>query len=344
MDYKKAVARKYRMNASQLVLAKINATGVQNSGEEFSCSIASILDDDNITLTEEQLHLSHKIFVAQVTGSTTEETKSRMKKIVERFEHIITLYFVLPNTDKETLDKLQIPAYEGDQMSISPAPASPNLRTPTTPTAAKLSAVSFDCVDAMCYVNPSPVPTHVNNTNAHHLGPSPLADVNASGDYRRTSPLPPLEPTECNSEDSSLSDSDRTLVDVAQDDLSHISSTSNSPACSDPQLSSPDCDLASSDNDVEMTVASNAPSILVHQPARNRSNYFRATPFVDMSSSIDTETQKMIKALVDRSMTIETLKHHLQPILGVPHQYFKIFHAGNTNECTRMNDTLSSFK
>lgn len=343
-DYKKAIAKKLRLNASSLVVAKINATGsLQNSGNEFNCSVAKVLDDDTVTLNEEQLHLSHKIFVAQTNGVVTEDANQRMKKIVERFEHIITLYFILPNTDKENLDKLQIPVYNPSMNNDYLSHLSPNsLKTPTAATCKP----SFDCVDAMCYVNPSPVPTHVNNAQAAASIASNFThemNLNASGDYRRISPLPSLEPTECNSEDSSLSDSDRTLVDAAQDDLSHISSTSNSPACSDPHLSSPDdyCDQNNgSDTDIDMTSSAQ----LELQMERGKSSYFRATPYIELNASVDETPQNMLKCLVDRSMTIAALKYHLQPYLGVPHTHFKILLTTRNQECTRLNETLSSFK
>lgn len=50
-----------------------------------------------------------------------------------------------------------------------------------------------------------------------------------------------IDPIESNSEDNSLSDGDRTLVDsTGGPDVGDLSSTNNSPACSDTQLSSPE--------------------------------------------------------------------------------------------------------
>lgn len=339
-EYKQIIAKKLRLNADNVILVKIGANGEQNSGAEYSCSIVTLMADDSRTLTEEQLHLSHKIFVAQ-SPVVNEEMRDNVRKIVERYEHVITLYFVLPaRTDQDALNQMSIPPYEPDTTPLHIELESP--KTPTTPTS------SQDCVDAVCYVNGA----SLQSSNSTSLD----INVNGSGvgggaDYRRISPLPGLEATEsCNSEDSSLSDSDRTLVDVAgQDDLSHISSPSHSPACSDPgQLSSPDdsnrgaisdCDP---DNDVEMlSVPSPCP------PIKQRF-YFRATPYIEVGSSTDGEPQNMLKILVDRSMSIGTLKRHLEPIIRVSHQYFKIFYAskGSTKstECTRLNETLSIFK
>lgn len=333
-DYKQVIARKLHLNADHLILVKIGASSDQNTGAEYSCSIATVLSDDNITLLQEQLHLSHKIFIAE-SPVINEEIQNTVKKIVERYEHVITLFIVLPSLDQDAFNQMSIPPYEPDTTPLNVEGEIP--KTPTTPT-------SRDCVDAVCYVSSSTANVSASSTQL---------DLNAAGgEFRRVSPLPPLEATECNSEDSSLSDSDRTLVDVAQDDLSHISSTSHSPACSDPgHLSSPDdshrgaisdCDP---DNDVEMaSVPSPCP------PAKQRFYYFRATPFVEPGVSTDDEPQQMLKVLVDRSMSIGTLKRHLEPVIRVSHQYFKIFYASKacantkSTELTRLSETLSTFK
>lgn len=46
-----------------------------------------------------QVQDKSKIFVATIENKEDAIT-SKLVKIVERFEHIITLYFALPNTDK----------------------------------------------------------------------------------------------------------------------------------------------------------------------------------------------------------------------------------------------------
>ena len=91
--------------------------------------------------------------------------------------------------------------------------------TPTTPSK---RVVSCDVVDAMMLGPPTLDTTNdILNNNSH------------TNSIRRVSPLPPPpDGAECNSEDSSLSDSDRTLVD----DQSHTSS----PIFPDPSLSSPE--------------------------------------------------------------------------------------------------------
>lgn len=131
-----------------------------------------------------------------------------MKKLVERFGQIILLFFVLPDNNKEVLDKMSIP-------SLAPTIIS------TTPSK---KVTSCDVVDAMMLGPPSFDTTNdILNNNTH------------TNSIRRVSPLPPPpDGTECNSEDSSLSDSDRTLVD----DLNQ--SHTSSPIFPDPSLSSPE--------------------------------------------------------------------------------------------------------
>lgn len=67
-------------------------------------------------------------------------------------------------------------------------------------------------------------------------GPSPASNVLAEEDVAAAT-----HSDQSNSEDSSLSDSDRTLVGDAPDEcLAQLSSTSNSPAGSEQHLSSPE--------------------------------------------------------------------------------------------------------
>lgn len=42
----------------------------------------------------------------------SDDVSTKFKKIVDRFHLILSLHFVLPNTDKETLEKMSIPSYE----------------------------------------------------------------------------------------------------------------------------------------------------------------------------------------------------------------------------------------
>jgi ubiquitin carboxyl-terminal hydrolase 47 len=162
---------------------------------------------------------------------------------------------------------------------------------------------SFDQVDAMAF------DSNNNNSNSYNKKVLPSS--------------------ECNSEDSSLSDSDRTLVD----DLS-VMSTSNSP------ILSPDDYLVNLQR-----------------------SYFKATFLVDdgskcsNSGSIDSGNeddavgsstdgqQKVVRCLADKDMAIGKLKEYLQPYVKVPMEYFKLFRMSNNQvetECTKLSDSLTN--
>lgn len=173
-----------------------------------------------------------------------------------------------------------------------------------------------------------------------HAAPLPVQNHTTTSEYYRNYHVPlPLELESC-SEDSSLSDGDRTLVDSAPD-MADVSSTNNSPTCSDTQMSSMeyhskryndfDCD---DDNDtVEVT--------------KTRNYYFKAVYFEEPYKDDDNiKTNRMLKVLVDKGMIIGNLKRALEPYIKVPKEYFKIFKTtSNTEtECHRLTESLNIFR
>lgn len=126
----------------------------------------------------------------------------------------------------------------------------------------------------------------------------------------------PLLAGECNSEDSSLSDSDKTLIDTKQHDLilnddnfSRISSTNNSPASrSDPQLSSPDessnrCVLSDNDGDNDIDMMVSCGDGYNSRFNNDKDDYFKAVmydekiPINDVEDSDAFEIQKILKVI-----------------------------------------------
>lgn len=147
-----------------------------------------------------------------------------------------------------------------------------------------------------------------------------------------------MEP-ESNSEDSSLSDGDRTLVG----DVSPM--LSNSPPCSDQHLSSPDDDHtkingdAYGDDDTDM--------LDVNQAAKKY--YFKATYYEEpiIVDNNEEPIRRTLSVLVDSHINVANLKRVLEPYIKVPMEYFKIFrHNSSQNEieCTRLTEDLRSFK
>lgn len=146
-------------------------------------------------------------------------------------------------------------------------------------------------------------------------------NLNGTSDAaQRVSPQPPTTTeTDCNSEDSSLSDSDRTLVD------------DNSPFVSDNRGLSPDDRVGDHKN-----VALNCDRNTI------RSYYFKCEEYTEPAITSDMEPVQVLKVLVDKSMIMGKLKDHLETIVKVPQAYFKICRA-HSIECSRMSEQLSSF-
>jgi ubiquitin carboxyl-terminal hydrolase 47 len=287
-----------------------------------------------------QLNPNCKIIVAINVGPQQQraETALKLDKIVEEtFQHILTLFFLLPNTDKDNLEKLLIPSYEPSTSAAnSPSMTAAKVAQKQQQAAAK----SYDCVDAQCYANPV---------------------LAASLSCRIPSPLPPIEmPSESNSEDSSLSDSDRTLVEAqaAQDD---ISSNSNSPAWSEPRLSSPEewmhgtaTSSIAVDHSPQHQTYDDDDAAMIMSASNNNNNesgqplYFKAMPYEEPAIWEGDETQKMIKVYTHKQMLIKDLKRELEPYVKVPQEYFKIFKMSTDNqaetECVRLTENLSNFK
>lgn len=223
---------------------------------------------------------------------------------------------------------MSIPSYK-DVTNVTPPPEQ------------KENFDSVDVVDAMRITQNN---TQIEYTNIMPLLSSPISTIESKVGCTSTLEL------ESNSEDSSLSDGDRTLVDSAPD-IADLSSTNNSPACSDTQLSSPeyhtrritdfDCD---DDTDTQNMY-------------KSRKYYFKASIFDDAavasSNSMTNSTgeecnkpQKILKVLVDGGMILGTLKQKLEPFVKVPKEYFKIFRMSSLTEteCTRLTEQLSAFK
>lgn len=171
-----------------------------------------------------------------------------------------------------------------------------------------------------------------------------------------------------NSEDSSLSDSDRTLVGDApgtyhgpqKDDfmirekisgecLGLLSSHSNSPA--DQHMASPS-DPAEDTYNHE--VFGNPSEVMNWDeeaedlpPPRSPNYYFKATMLPHASPDIfaETDSTRCCRIHVDKRMNLAKLKKHLEPIVGVPMEYFKMYRRyPHEFEWTRLTDTLGASK
>lgn len=173
--------------------------------------------------------------------------------------------------------------------------------------------------------------------------------------YRlRTSPQP-VTATACetfgdhsNSEDSSLSDSDRTLVgDAPGECLALLSSHSNSPV--DQHMASPSDPAEDTYNHDVFRLSSDEMNWddEVVRPSRLPNYYFKYTILSNGNSDSfsDSEQTRMCRVQVDKRMNLAKLKKHLEPLVGVSMEYFKVYRQyPHDIEWSRLADTLGCIK
>jgi len=150
-------------------------------------------------------------------------------------------------------------------------------------------------------------------------------------------------PEQSNSEDSSLSDSDKTLVGDAPEDTdiqSHSWHDRTYKISKQFEIENWDID---DDSDY----------------------YFRATPYIDSRqqkcrllnicfltalylqfNELSFFLLAVLKVLVDKRMKLSTLKKDLEPFVGVPVEYFKVFRLSSSgeSECSCLTEQLSSYE
>nr|XP_034183817.1 ubiquitin carboxyl-terminal hydrolase 47 [Osmia lignaria]XP_034183826.1 ubiquitin carboxyl-terminal hydrolase 47 [Osmia lignaria]XP_034183833.1 ubiquitin carboxyl-terminal hydrolase 47 [Osmia lignaria]XP_034183840.1 ubiquitin carboxyl-terminal hydrolase 47 [Osmia lignaria]XP_034183850.1 ubiquitin carboxyl-terminal hydrolase 47 [Osmia lignaria]XP_034183856.1 ubiquitin carboxyl-terminal hydrolase 47 [Osmia lignaria]XP_034183865.1 ubiquitin carboxyl-terminal hydrolase 47 [Osmia lignaria] len=287
-EYKQMVGKKINIDLSEMevVLRKHGTDTTLVSNSDVDLQAAGFCNLVNVFMSS-MLDTEYKpFFNTAICG------------IVEELENIITLRIKLPDTSKETLEDLNIPPLEEEPKD-------------------KEKPV----------VSTSPSKVSVNDSN-HDAGPK-SNEVSKTGKTTEDTPVrnpsPQLgegeewnTPEQSNSEDSSLSDSDKTLVgDAPEDDVFQL-----------PYLPS----------------KNRAIKMLNHIGLENWDNviddseyYVKVTPY--MSSY-----RKCLKVLVDKRMTFSTLKKHLEPYVGVRSDYFKIFRYFNESgesQCSLFNRLVS---
>ncbi|XP_060519421.1 ubiquitin carboxyl-terminal hydrolase 47 [Cylas formicarius] len=148
-----------------------------------------------------------------------------------------------------------------------------------------------------------------------------------------------------NSEDS-LSDSDRTLIGDAPDYPPPLSSSSPSSA-TDQHMSSPSDPCQDTYNYDVM----GRPGEEMHwdySETAHRNYVFKVTSVVPFTNhdADEPKRSRCCKILVDKRMSLGNLKKHLEPVLRVPSEYFKVYkqHPISEEEWYSLNDTLRSIK
>ncbi|KAL9700561.1 hypothetical protein quinque_004002 [Culex quinquefasciatus] len=277
LDYKMIVGRKLQLNPKSLMLAV-------NEYKEVS----KILGDNDATLRDAGFIQYCKVFVTVNNCAEDADFGAKFKAFVSRLDHIIGMYFVLPNMDPESLKNLSIPRY---------------------------------------------VPKAIPTTTA-----TSTPDVQMAGN-------------DSNSEDSSLSDNDRTLV---EDDLHTAAATTNG-----------DAHLTNGFSNGGATNGGGAGGFVDEDDEeetylaewRNNDYYFKVTPVeyhnpngdsgAEDDSSSSSNGEKVIRVLIDKRASHGYLKYRLQPHLHVPMEYFKLIKnsgSGSQQEVTILKEELNSYK
>ncbi|XP_014476405.1 PREDICTED: ubiquitin carboxyl-terminal hydrolase 47 isoform X4 [Dinoponera quadriceps] len=263
-----------------------------------------LVENDDSDLQTEGIYNVKKVFV--LTMNDTDNNKplqeSTVYKIIKNFKYVISLHIQLPDISKEALEELNIPSLV-DKYEEKEKPISNGLP--------KLGVTE----------------SHWDvNSKYNEASKGSVARSNEDTTIRNISPqLGEAEewntPEQSNSEDSSLSDSDKTLVGDAPEDEDPRPPTSWEPrrfrdAEISKQFEIENWDIGD-DSDC----------------------YFKATPHMD-------STQKLLKVLVDKRMRLSTLKKELEPLVGVSVEYFKVFRLSNDtgeSECSCLTEQLNSY-
>ncbi|KAH8278205.1 hypothetical protein KR044_002424 [Drosophila immigrans] len=319
------------------------SSAARDCNDELRHSIAmrlNISEPDFLLATVPGRGSNPKAFVAHDAKPTAEALDRLQQLATTQFRYITYYYLDVPNTDASTLEMLGVPSSELPAAATEPAPLTNGCDVVD---AAMMNGTNNDC-DWRRYKRSEQ--------------PDPLAPLVTPGH-------------ESNSEDSSLSDGDRTLVENMESSLQHrgggdsqVSSTSHSP-----QLSSPEDEAASHDAMMRVraycndngSYASEAGDTLHHSlPPLNSSSsssttqhFFHAlkissntatttTTTTSSSSSghqSDEESQlrkptQSYKLFVGSRMNMGSFKQHIEQLIRVPGDYFRLHEVNGKHDNT----------
>ncbi|XP_058066376.1 ubiquitin carboxyl-terminal hydrolase 47 [Anopheles bellator] len=268
-QYKAVIARKLKLNVKTLMV-----------GLTVHKDNAKLLQNDTATLADENFIEYCKVFVSTMSPAASSddgEWCNRFRQFIQRLDHLVSLYLVLPDMTPETLENLLIP------------------RLP------KETLASLAHVD-------------------HQLTMPPAAT--ATGDS--------------NSEDSSLSDNDRTLV---EDDVV-TGGSDHGKLNGDVHLTNGGTNGFRGDSDDEEDEELKVQENL--QECKAKEYYFKVTTLdagdksvsndatngandsARSASSSDTNKLVHIQILIDKRASHGYLKYRLQSYLQIPMDYFKV--------------------
>jgi len=281
-------------------------SNTSNSSKYFSSSNLDLLDDDNETVSKAwgmgNYYSPKKVYVCN--GPLDKPFhESKIHEIIDRFEHVITLHLALPDTDPDTLARMSIPPLSSCQAKAVNKEAEGSAASITPPQDKAVADAGVKGARGLM------LPLNLTGVGEEESG----GGSSAAGHSDQST-----------SEDSSLTDSDRTLIgDVPDECLSEGDNQLNSPPGEDPNpLPTPATEEENWDEPAETP---------------KQYNYFKATPY-------EQDSKKMLRIQVDTRMSIDDVKLCLEPYLGVPMSCFKLYRSPGSSEYTRPCDSLSGLK
>ncbi|XP_068142761.1 ubiquitin carboxyl-terminal hydrolase 47 isoform X1 [Drosophila tropicalis] len=322
-------------------------SAARESSDVLRHSIATrlhIKDEDQFLLVTVRGSF-RKAFVAYDPQPTPEAQLQLQNLANTQFKNITYFYLNVPNTDAASLEMLGVPSKEVAALAAT-----------TTPTTATEPLSGGDVVDAAL----------MNGSAVGEMLPSNDCDWRRyKGDLLDPLSVPPGH--ESNSEDSSLSDGDRTLVET--ESLQHrgggdsqVSSTSHSP-----QLSSPEDEAASHDAMMRVHAYCNGNGSYSAADAMDSSNgsgavtnhFFHASKIdcVDIVAGASSSASSghlsddeanlrkptcAYKLLVGTQMRMGVFKRHIEQLIKVPNAYFKLQRKNENNIPNNQNNLLIS--
>ncbi|XP_071555932.1 ubiquitin carboxyl-terminal hydrolase 47 isoform X1 [Temnothorax nylanderi] len=261
------------------------------------------VENDDSDLQTEGFYNANKVFISTMYDIDNNKPfqESTVHRIIENFKHVISLHVQLPDTSKETLEELNIPLLDDKNEEKEKSVSGPS----------KLGVIESHWDASLKYNETSKGCTRSNeDATIRNISPQ----LGETEEWNT--------PEQSNSEDSSLSDSDKTLVGDAPESVDIEPQSWDRRHYDKDYMISKQFEIENWDIDDDSDY------------------YFRATPYADSTQ------QKLLKVLVDKRMRLSTLKKDLEPFVGVPVKYFKVFRLSNSgeSECSCLTEQLNSYE
>ncbi|XP_020285406.1 ubiquitin carboxyl-terminal hydrolase 47 isoform X2 [Pseudomyrmex gracilis] len=268
------------------------------------------VENDNSDLQSEGFY-NAKVFVSTMydLDNTKPFQESTVYTVIENFRYVIFLNVQLPDVNKEILEELNIPSldekYEEKEKSVSSTSSKLSVTEQHWDVGSKYNESAKGCGRTS------------DDTSIRNISPQ----LGEAEEWNT--------PEQSNSEDSSLSDSDKTLVGDAPDSIDIQPQSWDSRGVANYR----------DDYNYRRDYKISKQFEIENWDDDDSEYYFRATPYTDSTQ------QKLLKVLVDKRMKLSTLKKNLEPFVGVPVEYFKVFRVSNSgeSECVSLIEQLKLY-